>query len=310
MGAELRLAATTESARLPPLSLPARESRLAFLWRRVAVPRFALAGLIACVIVAIAATAIVRAQSNALWFEFGYSYKGDPSNYLVAKAGFDDTPDLVGLSHGAPLATAFRVKVESISKDDVVLRVRAVPARIEATATGGKLLGGPSEGVSLAGVPSVHYKPGESLPIQIEGGGTLYLKGDVLDHEPKIAFGIPLVPAEDKMIVRSPVLVDSNKLIGELRGAATTANASDVAFFGVPDGVFMFGLKPFPGAVQGRATWGEITFKLDGKDYRLLAAAPITGGEQPRPVWVRHDVQSGMALQCERSCLGSLSVPK
>jgi len=252
----------------------------------------------------------VRAQSNALWFEFGYSYEGDPFNYLVAKAGFDQTPATLGFSHGEPLATALRVKVESISKDDVMLQVRAVPARIEATATGVKLLGGPSEGVPLDGVPSVHYKPGEALPIQIEGGGMLYLKGDVLDHQPKIAFGTPLVPAEDKMIVRSPVLLDSNTLIGELSGASTTANDSEVAFLGVPEGVFMFALKPFPGAVQGGANWGEITFRLDGKNYRLLAAAPITGGDQPRPVWVRHDVQSDMTPQCDHACLGSRSAPK
>lgn len=312
IGAELRLAAATESAPLPPLLLRDRHSRLEFWWRRVYLSRFALVGLIASVIVGIAAMSVVRAQSKPLWFEFGYAPdQVDPFNYVVAQAGFDDTPAFLGFSHGNPIAVALRIKVESISSDDVVLRVRAVPARIEATANRVKLLGGPVGGVSLARVPSVHYKAGESLPIPIEGGGTLYLKGDVLDHQPKIAFGRPLVPAEDTMNIRWPVLVDSNKLIAELRGASSTAYKSEGAvFFSVPAGVFTFALRPFPGAVQGEANWGEITFKFDGTDYRLLAAAPITGGDQPRPIWVRREAQSNGARLCSSVCLGSGPLPK
>jgi hypothetical protein len=303
MGAELRLAAATDSGQLPPLRLPQRESRLGFLWRRVAVPRFALAGLIGCAIVAAAAASLVRAQSKQLWFEFGYSLQpGDPFDYLVAKQGFDETPAFFAGPGPEPIAAALRVRVESISNNDVMLRIRAVPARTEATARGLKLLGGPVGGVSLEDAPRVHYKPGESLPIPVEGRGTLYLKGDVLDHQPKLAFGTPLVPADDKMIVRWPVLLDGNEVIGELRGASSQADKSGAVFFSVSEGDFVLALQPFPGAVQGEENWGEITFKLDGRDYRLLAAAPITGGDQPRAVWVRHDSDR----RCEQTCLGSL----
>jgi hypothetical protein len=301
-----------QATELSPLVLPSRRGRLAFLWKRIAVPRFAIVGLVACATIAIAMSSMIRAQSHPLWFEFGYSpHNGFPLNYLVAKEGFDDTPACMYLNSGIPIAAALRVKVESISTDDVVLRVRAAPARIEATATGVKLLGGPIGGVSLEGVPKVHYKPGESLPVSIEGGGTLYLKGDVLDHQPKIAFGTPLVPTEDKVNIRSPVLIESGKLVGELEGASTIADASgEAAFLSVADRVFTFALRPFPGAVQAEANWGQISFKVGGMAYSLIAAAPITGGGQPRPVWVRVAEHLDGWPQCSQTCLGSGPVPK
>jgi hypothetical protein len=302
MGTELRLAATIEPAQLPPLELSPRKRSFDVLWRRVSVPRFALAPLIACLVLATAAVSIVRAQSRPLWFEFGYVLResGEVFHYTVAKKGYDDTQATLSFLDGVPLAVALRVKVESVSDDDVAIRCRAVPAKMEINSTGVKLLGGPAGGVSLDLAPTVHYKPGESLAIPIEGGGTLYLKGDVLDHQPRIAFGLPLEPAAEKLIVRSPVLTSSDQVIFEINGATAVARdeTRSVKLLTGSNGTFTFALRPFPGAVQGEANWGEITFKLAGKKYRLVAAAPITGGDQPRAVWVRRDAQAegGVAL--------------
>jgi hypothetical protein len=151
------------------------------------------------------------------------------------------------------------------------------------------------ENISLNGAPVVHYKPGQSLAIPVEGGGTLYLKGEVLDHKPKIAFGLPLEPPAGEMILRSPVLSSEDRLLGEENGATAIApKEGDAINFRVgASSTFLFSLKPFAGAVQGQANWGEVTFKLDGQRYRLVAAAPITAGDQPRTVWVRHDVTAG-----------------
>ena len=134
---------------------------------------------------------------------------GSESPYHVAKEGFDETPASMYDNSGIPMTLALRVKVESISADDVILQIRAVPARAKvittATGTNVTLLGGPIGGVSLKGVPPIHYKPGELLGVPIEGGGTLYLKGDVLDHQPMIAFGTPLVPKQNELSIRSPI---------------------------------------------------------------------------------------------------------
>ncbi len=296
MGAELRLAATIEAVQLPPLKLAPRRRPFDFLWRRVSVPRFALAALIACLVLATAVVSVVRAQSRPLWFEFGYGLheSGAVFHYTVAKQGYDDTQATLGFLDGAPVAAALRVKVESVSGDDVVLRCRAVPAKMEVNSAGATLLGRPEGGVPLDAAPTVHYKPGESLAIPIEGGGTLYLKGDVLDHQPRIAFGFPLEPASDKLVLRSPVLTSSDQVIAEINGATAIATdeTQSVNLGTDSNSSYTFALRQFPGAVQGEVNWGEITFKLAGKNYRLVAAAPITGGDQPRPVWVRRDAQS------------------
>ncbi|HEY3455795.1 MAG TPA: hypothetical protein VGK64_14410 [Bryobacteraceae bacterium] len=295
MGVELRLAATMAPEQLPPLKLFPQKHPFNVLWRRVSIPRFALAAVLAGLVLATTAVSILRAQSKPLWFQFGYGFheSDEVSHYTVAKKGYDDTQATLSFVNGAPVAVALRVKVESLSDDEAVLRCRAVPAKTETTSTGLKRLGSPEGGVSLDHVPAVHYKPGESLAISIEGGGTLYLKGDVLDHQPSIAFGFPLEPAPGKLIVRSPVLTGSDQLLGEINGA--TAVASDetrgVNFQTGSNGSFTFALRPFPGAVQGKLTCGEVTFKLAGKNFRLVAAAPITGGDQPRFVWVRRDPQ-------------------
>lgn len=319
MSAELRLAVSAASAPLPPLELPpVKHTRWQFLWRRVSVPRFAVAALIACLIVATAATSLMRAQPPTLWFQFGFMTQpgGEPFPYTVAKNGYDDSHAMLQSVNGEPVAIALRLKVEEISSDNVLLRCRAVPARVKTTPEGRiTLLGGPEGGISLNGVAGVHYKPGESLAIPIESGGTLFLKGEVMDHQPKIAFGTPLEPLAGKMVVRSPVLTASDQLLGQLNGASAIADgraqkAQGVMFNTDAHGVFTFSLRPFPGAVQGKATWGEITFRLDGKNYLLMAAAPITGGDQPRPVWVRHDSHSDWAAGCDRACLGAGPLPQ
>jgi len=306
MGAELRLAATAETTELPPLRLPGREMPFAFLWKRVAVPRFALAALVVCAIVAAAATSILRAQPKPLWFEFECSLdEGAGSNYVVAKQGFDQTASMLGIVNGQSLAAAYRVKVDSIATDDVVLRIQAEHVLTEKTATG-TMLRAPTTAISLDGVAAVHYKPGTSLAVPIAGGGALYLKGDVLDHQPSIAFGMPLVPAANTLSVRSPVLLQSTSLIADMRGgSAIVDQAGQAVTISLPDSVFSFALQPFSGAVPAQANWGEISFKIDGKDYRLLAAAPVTGGDQPRTIWVRRDTPPDAAFVCPQWCIGT-----
>ena len=43
------------------------------------------------------------------------------------------------------------------------------------------------------------------------------------------------------------------------------------------------------GAVAGSADFGQVRFELDGEKYLLGCATPVTGGPQPRQVWVYVD---------------------
>lgn len=313
MGAELRLAATVSGEYLPLLQLPPRTHWFDFLWRRVSVPRFALMALLACLVLSTGAISIIRAQqSRPLWFQFGYGFTEGQEifRYTIAKQGYDGTQWSMASLNGSPEGATLRIKVESISADDVVLRCRASSPGLQPNGNGFTFRPDPRGKPSLEGVAPIHYKPGESLAIPIEGGGTLYLRGEVMDHQPKIAFGAPLEPPADKMIIRSPVLTGPEGILANINGGSASANiAGEGIRIRAGDDAYFFGAHAFPGAVQGELNWGQITFKLDGKEYRLVAAAPILSGDQPRPVWVRHAAESDWATGCG-VCIGAGPLPK
>jgi hypothetical protein len=297
IGTELRVAAAMDSKTLPGLELPQRRRAFDFVWRRVPVPRFALAALIVAVVAAAASVPFVRAQQRPLWFQFSYTLDPDGpiSRYRVGKAGFDQTGGMMMMVNGALLSTALRIRVESVSNDDVVLRCRAVPGNMELTSNSGTMRA-PDE-LPLNGAPAVHYRSGQQLAIPIEGGGAVYLKGEVYEQQPKIAFGIPLEPPSNQLSMRGPVLISEGRVLAEMSGGGATALPGWAVKVGAGnDGNFMFALKPFAGSVQGQIEWGQMTFTLDGRRFHLVAAGPLANGEQPRPVWVRHDptpAQSG-----------------
>jgi hypothetical protein len=309
IGAELRLAAAAEANPLPGLAIkPRRWNALEFLWRRVAVPRFALAGLVALVIASTAAVSIMRAQARPLWFEFGIAWQAEgvyPS--MIAKAGYDDLHRTMGYVNGQPMGADVRINVLSIAEDNVTLRVRARGYALESPGSWAAIGHSGKIEVPLAGSTLVHYKPGEVLPIPIEGGGTLYLRGDIEDQQPKIAFHYPLEPKPGEFVVRWPVLTKSNEVLGQMIGATAIARKENqgISIHAGQEGNFLLGLHPFPGAVEGKLEWGSAQFRIAGQSYTLTAAAPMTGGDQPRPVWVRIDPPEGL----EQS-LGALVLPQ
>jgi hypothetical protein len=297
IGAELHLLAANEPTAVQPLVIPERpRSRFGFLFQHIPVPRFALIVLAACAVIGAVSTTFLRAQSKELWFAFDCSTADPPKLFTsLGRHGYDGTASLIS----ADGSFTYRVAIDSVSADDVVLRARALPAHT-----------GQREDISLVGVPKLHYKPGTILKLSVEGGATLYLRGDVFDHQPQIAFGQPLVPSGDELAVRYPVLLESGAIVTELPGASAVADANAQAVFLSAHGrTFYFALHTFPGAVPAESNWGQISFHFKQKEYRLVAAAPVTGGPQPRSIWARIDDQSDSATACERACIGTVPVP-
>lgn len=287
MGAEMRLAAAIQTSPLPSLPPPSRRTLWQFLKASVRVPRFAIASLIGCLLIATAAAVALHAQSRPLWFQFAYGLQENPQfDYKVVQAGFEDGGGMIGLLNGSVRGVGVRVRIESISSEDVALRIRAVPSK-------GMSIGLADVPRSLAGVPITHYKPGDNLSVAMEGGGVIYLQGKVFDHQPKIAFGLPLEPEADQLFVRSPVLTAEGRLIGQSSGSNASSPRDGAVILNTKEGKFTFALKQFPGAVEAKANWGQIAFKIADVRYRLVAAAPITGGDQPAKLWVRRDDADG-----------------
>jgi hypothetical protein len=135
------------------------------------------------------------------------------------------------------------------------------------------------------------YIPGQTLEIPIEGGGKLVLKGEVFDQQPKLAWGFPLEPGLDQMVLTHPVLMrDRNTLIQQFENSAMIRKDRAILINAAGEGFFTIALQPFEGAITGEANWGEMRFTLAGHNYIMLSASPITGGDQPHAVWVSRDI--------------------
>jgi len=302
MGAEIRLLASLTA----PVSVVSpellrkmrskRPSKLDFLWERVSMPRFAVAACVVAMLAAIPATwTIVRAQSKPLWFQFELGPKSTKTGHAIthaAKAGYDDQMAWMYVADGQDLTAGLsrvgaHVAVKSIEDGKVQFEI------VARNFGSGDRMPTPSIQKEVANLKmqTFTYIPGQNLEIPIDGGGTLILHGKVVDHQPKIAWGFPLEPDPGQLFVRSPVLTEGDRLVADLQGGTAVADdeSQTVALHGPVAGPFIFGLRKFPGAVKGKANWGQLTFKIEGKSYTLTAGSPICGGEQPCTVWVALD---------------------
>jgi hypothetical protein len=305
MGLELRLAAKLEgdetpiTAHLLNRTHSSKPSLLAFLFRQIAIPRLAFGAMVVALIVASAALSVIRAQTRPLWFGFGWDANREGLHISnIAQAGYKETfaeltlEKPVARQDGGPgklISIAVHLAVTGISQDVVRLRVNARLYPVKGGQMSSRIIQQAERDLALGG-QTVAYIPGETLEIPVEGGGTVYLRGYVQDHQPKIAWNFPLEPSQNELIVRSPILIRGDEVIGEFQASSRAGEKDEaVKLYAGSNGTYTFALTAFTGAVKGKANWGQLTFKMDGKNYRLVAAAPLTGGDQPHSVWVRFD---------------------
>ena len=303
MGAELRLLASrmpAESA-LPRAvrdRMAERPDRFAFLRARMMVPKFAAIAAAAAVVALSASVVVVRAQNQSapLWFQFTVS-DGQP---MVVQAGFDDMMALVtpvfdanrhpvvnqqGAVETQTIASHIAVYAIKDGKVQLAIRSRLYHGLDPAAFRAKEQLGLEHH--------TFTYTPGQALKIPVEGGGTLVLRGEIADHQPKFAWGNPVEPGPDQMVVTHPVLFKDKTVLAFMDGASTFAQSQDsaTALF-TQVGRFTIALRPFPGAVEAQAEWGKLQFKVNGESYTLYSASPICGGEQPHTVWVDLDTKA------------------
>ena len=302
MGVELRLLASSASeevpTRLPHLPLRGRRWRPT-LTARVLVPRFALGAGVFVILGLSVGLGWMRAQSGGLWFQFDLS---NPATY--ARVGCliqaDDPAQGGFVSAGPHKQIGIRVKALEVHNDVVRLMVRTrvfepgepVPGSAEDKAASYQAAMGSREGIDRIFANTTprefDYVPGRTLEIPVEGGGKILLTGAVFKLRPSFsAEWFPVTPKSDEVVLSKAALVRGSEFLGEVHGSGS-AQATNSAF-GIcvpPVGAFVFALKPFEGAVQGVVEFGEARFKMDGYSYTLFSATPITGGQQPREIWV------------------------
>ena len=302
MGAELRLLAAADGDANPaPLGNlpPKRRGWTSGLTGRVLVPRFAIGlGLIAILGLSVG-LGLVRGQGSGPWFQYEVTdlqWQGSSGNVL--QAGEYGTGE--SSSSADPRIILYEVKVLDVRNDSAQIEVRAGRFMTETDGHAGKFVVEPDghratitsrrdiDRILASATPQrFDYKPGQKLQIPVDGGGTLVLTGKVYRLRPSFpAVDFPVNPALNQIVLSNAALVRGHEFLGDLGSASAANENSAIGACMPPVGAFVFALKPFPGAIQGVAEFGRARFTLDGQDYTLFSATPITGGQQPREIWV------------------------
>lgn len=266
------------------------------LTARVLVPRFALGvGLFAILGLSVG-LGWMRAQTGGPWFQFDLS---DPENHTkvgcLTQAG--DYWTGVFLQGPASQKIGIRVKALDVQKDLVRLSVDArvfelAPGSEEEKAANYRAGASTQEVIDRMFANTTpqqfDYTPGQTLEIPVEGGGKVLLSGEVFKLRPSFsAQWYPLTLPPNEIALSKGAFARGDEFFGEIQGAGSArAKNSAIGVWVPPLGAFVFALKPFEGAVQGVAEFGEVRFDIDGDKYMLFSATPITGGQQPREIWV------------------------
>jgi hypothetical protein len=289
MRIELRLSASASDmgGQDEPWTVPPRPLRSRWIqrWRtRVSIPGPAFALGVALIVALSVGLGYLRAQGGRQVFHFEIS-----------------SPQARGSNWGANLEVGGKAGYGMPGpKGDVralfqLLEIRDGVARLTVRAR--RFDRSTSEEVekrSLDEAPAREYQyvPGETLNIPVNDWGTLSLKGEVLDRAEKFSWENPSIePWPNQIVLKAPVLVRGKELVFQDATYAADATGPDPsASFYVPgEGRFVFRLQPFNGAVAGLADFGHVRFDLDGQKYLLACATPVTGGPQPRQIWVYLD---------------------
>src|SRR6266567_7346356 len=207
------------------------------------------------------------------------------------------------VSQGPHKWVAFEIRAPEVETDAVKLVVRArafepVPGSEDEKAASYQAVATPQMWNRIfASVPfqEVEYKPVQTLEIPVEGGTKVLLSGHVYHLRPSFsAEWAPVTPKPDQIVMSKAALARGNEFLGEVGGGASAQATNSAVGICVPQvGALIFALKPFDGAVEAMAEYGVVHFQLDGQDYILFSATPITGGEQPRQIWVYRNPTCG-----------------
>lgn len=97
-------------------------------------------------------------------------------------------------------------------------------------------------------------------------------------------------PEPGQIILMFPALLRGDRVLINLKtGAGTGLGLSGnpaVAVYAPAEGLFIFALQSFEGATACGVTLGRAVCSLEGDDYTLFSARPITGGDQESKIWV------------------------
>lgn len=307
LGAELRRTASLNS----PKSVPAGEHLLTSAttlakrtlgkrsfevwWKKggaaMRIPRFAFVLMLLLIVGLSSGLVVVRARSNAqgpvllvtlrvpssdLSWECAFFMKGDQNESCAG---------VMEAKNRAQLEVGIRFLARQGDKIALGIRSQFLPF----PPNGGSFTFSTAD---LENLPMEQYQlePGQKLEIEIKGLGEAELTGELLDYMPVLpsAPHATLDPDHDELRLISPLLLRGREAIIDMDHSTTTGTGKDGALWMCAPGVgrLIVSAENFQGAVRGQVSQSRIDFEIGGKQYQLLAGAPITRAQD---VWVQFD---------------------
>lgn len=296
IAAEIRLLAAHErkELKMQPIVkevMPKRSSLALALRKKIRVPRFAAAICALAIVLLAGGWMRTRAQNTAQWFQYRFSFaikgtsKGSVGGVVQACAqGCEHPVTLSGTERIAAIIGVRKIEGANVYLTVRVKRFASVPDMKHLA-------------YEMSDVPTIQYayKPGQSLRIPVVGGGEVKMEGMIVASQEGVPgwYGFPSQPGENQIVVRQGVLIRDGQVIAEMPGSGSATGAtsdSDAGFYAYApgQGLFAVGLKPFDEAIMGSVDYGQIRFTENGVKYLLLSGSQVTGGAQPRNIWVLH----------------------
>jgi hypothetical protein len=137
---------------------------------------------------------------------------------------------------------------------------------------------------------SVWIEPGGKQEIPVAGLGQIEITGEFMDHKPPSFFepGDTVDLQADQFRIVAPVLLRGKEVVFNFAGASSGSEGpgSSVAIYWPGEGRYLISPERFKDAVEGRVSVSQIGFSLEGQDYVLLTAVPVT---RSKHVWVKRE---------------------
>jgi hypothetical protein len=303
---EMRVLAASVAQSLPPLpslagSLSSRRRWRIALGRYVRVPRMALVGCAALLVLISAGWLRTIAQPRTVT-KFDLTMRSTVTYPDGSRSGTTNSPVLekgkpdLSWSESGGKGLGSLIEALSIRNDAVVLSIRL--KHFDRHLDLDQL----RQEMKKVKPQLITYVPGQQVSVPVEGGGSILMSGSVVQQEEGRIISAKqelLLPALDEISLNMPILIrDKSEIaakelyagadIRDMNCGSGQPGACGICLYSPGAGQFCFSIHPFAGSIMGVAGMGAILFNEGGHSYMLYSASPITGGDQPRPVWILH----------------------
>jgi hypothetical protein len=150
---------------------------------------------------------------------------------------------------------------------------------------------GPSEDrLNDVSEETVWIEPETKQGVLVTGLGAIEMTGAFMYHKPPLFFALEdtVDPQPREFRIVSPVLIRGKEVVFNFAGASSTGTSpeANVVIYWPGEGRYLISAAPFKGAVSGRVNVSQIEFSLQGQEYTLCTAVPVTRSEH---VWVKRE---------------------